>query len=989
MRATKDALDLRAGSLEKLSTREVWQWEELNADLDESTLFRSDRSHGFGLVASAGARLLVQPAPPQRLVAGNQEPPARTRGALALAKKMGMCAELCAREKALRPSCALLRTALEYQPLGPEASGRVRSALHAATVAAGLGASAMDGEVWRLEAAYGLLLDGADQPWPETIAFLVNLQEADADDASVVTTQAVMADALARLTKEVLPTSVTEAWTSGAPVLVCDPDQLEWSKARIERVLPDGGGYDVMVGGWHARRGVPSEFCIAICEEGAGSILLAGAEQNNAALVSALFDIGVSPFSATADADTALHIAARLGHTDCVRAVHQHPSLSVDEKWNTTQMVVNVSGESPLYLAIQNNHLAIRSEFDPTLSDKDRADEEHDAGDGTTLFARLLRKASKAGDISTVRDLLQSGLNVDAASEATGVTALQLACGGGRWETHGETICALLEAAADPNAVSHRGCTALIIASSRQRTETVEELLRRGVSVNHSQADGDTALIHASRYGRVQIAQSLIDARAEINAKGANAFTPAIWAAAIGSYETLRILLEAKADANQTNARGETPLYVACRNGQNSCVGFLLSLHDPSSDERISLTTRRSEDGFSPIHTAAKYGHTVPVEYLLQVPGAAEQLLEARTHNGQTALMVAANFGQPDVTEVLLQQGADANATREDGSTALILCCMHETTDDEEVLRILMVRYRGAEVNKSNSVGDTALHVAAKIGHEVATSSLLEQQADPTLVNNEGLTPLHIASSEGHEGTVSELVDSENISYEYINIRVTDGKPMAGLTPLLLAVRYGHREVVQVLLDVQADLTCRTMDGEDALTIARANGHTAVVELLDVGRLSGRVTPMAQSLSRAPSQARGLQLSRGPSLVRGLHLGMEMPLHPRRNITEPNGALRNHRPNPAISRGSTLGSQQFPDAALLAAVTAAFSSSSNGLSNAGEPPPPMRQTSRAKQTLRAAYDKMRLLRLLQRLVGNDAALGSALVGGVQQVVDAD
>ncbi len=53
-----------------------------------------------------------------------------------------------------------------------------------------------------------------------------------------------------------------------------------------------------------------------------------------------------------------------------------------------------------------------------------------------------------------------------------------------------------------------------------------------------------------------------------------------------------------------------------------------------------------------------------------------------------------------------------------------------------------------------------------------------------------------------------------------------------GTTPLIAACQEGHYEVVKFLLQRGADATRKTIDGSDALSEAKARGHTAIVELL-------------------------------------------------------------------------------------------------------------------------------------------------------------
>jgi ankyrin repeat protein len=59
-----------------------------------------------------------------------------------------------------------------------------------------------------------------------------------------------------------------------------------------------------------------------------------------------------------------------------------------------------------------------------------------------------------------------------------------------------------------------------------------------------------------------------------------------------------------------------------------------------------------------------------------------------------------------------------------------------------------------------------------------------------------------------------------------------DAKDNYGWTALVVAARQGNRDVVELLLDRQADINAQTVYGETALTCTAAYGHRDVVELL-------------------------------------------------------------------------------------------------------------------------------------------------------------
>jgi uncharacterized protein len=105
-------------------------------------------------------------------------------------------------------------------------------------------------------------------------------------------------------------------------------------------------------------------------------------------------------------------------------------------------------------------------------------------------------------------------------------------------------------------------------------------------------------------------------------------------------------------------------------------------------DDDASLAKEWSEDGFTPLHFAAFFGHPAAAR-LLAERGAD---LEARSTNEQFALEArplhsAAAAGQREVCQVLLDAGADVNAVQHGGYTALLEA---RQNGNEELAQLLL-----------------------------------------------------------------------------------------------------------------------------------------------------------------------------------------------------------------------------------------------------------------------------------------------------------
>jgi ankyrin repeat protein len=83
--------------------------------------------------------------------------------------------------------------------------------------------------------------------------------------------------------------------------------------------------------------------------------------------------------------------------------------------------------------------------------------------------------------------------------------------------------------------------------------------------------------------------------------------------------------------------------------------------------------------------------------------------------------MLAAMAGQANVLEVLIEDGANVDATDADGKTALMSAVI---MDSPEVIRALLAR--GAAVSARDAAGQTALGMARQFGR-ADVASLLEK----------------------------------------------------------------------------------------------------------------------------------------------------------------------------------------------------------------------------------------------------------------------
>jgi ankyrin repeat protein len=117
-----------------------------------------------------------------------------------------------------------------------------------------------------------------------------------------------------------------------------------------------------------------------------------------------------------------------------------------------------------------------------------------------------------------------------------------------------------------------------------------------------------------------------------------------------------------------------------------------------------------------------------------------------------TGLMVAAWHGHLPIMELLVASGADVNKSNALGEQALMHAAWRGQT---EAIKWLLAK--GARIN-NGTMRWSALHYAAFSGQAKATAMLLDNGADINARSTNGSSPLMMAVYEGHEDMVKQLL---------------------------------------------------------------------------------------------------------------------------------------------------------------------------------------------------------------------------------------
>ena len=359
---------------------------------------------------------------------------------------------------------------------------------------------------------------------------------------------------------------------------------------------------------------------------------------------------------------------------------------------------------------------------------------EQEEEEDTFLSSALVRAARRDSE-----DAVEMLLSLEAdpnSSNSGGKTPLMIAC----YRGNIRIATLLLLARANINQLNNDGYTALMYACLSQTplNDLVRLLMQYGADINIKNANQQrTALMNAAEWGHTSIVQYLLEQGAPVNTQDVNGATAVMMASQDGHPETVRVLLDYGADANMLawdEKTYQTALMLACANQITVCVDLLL---DGGADPNLCDNTH------SPLKAACyTTGHDQPMD-----PTILEKLLSAGANPntqigqyGNTALMVAAQYGYDKGVQVLLYALADVNIQNSDGYTAL-----HYAADEGHLGICKMLLASGARASLTNSNGNTPLDYAQSNGHH-EVCELLRSIMDSTATQDKITKPVQDSS---------------------------------------------------------------------------------------------------------------------------------------------------------------------------------------------------------------------------------------------------
>nr|MCR4791000.1 ankyrin repeat domain-containing protein [Treponemataceae bacterium] len=468
-----------------------------------------------------------------------------------------------------------------------------------------------------------------------------------------------------------------------------------------------------------------------------------------------------------------------------------------------------------------------------------------------------IQKMIKEGKIEEAKKLFQSRIDIN-EMDSEGNTALHTAA----LINDTELINFLIYKGANAELKNYSGDTPLHIALKNDNREAA--LILSSVKSNIFTRDGNNrtalavALDKGEKYYDIVINEKTADIRDLENKNLVH------YIIEMEDEKALSYCIKNKIPLSYQDNYGQTPLSIAYSKNSDKGIKLasmlLMASCTPERREfsyfedcmKIRNVNMRFDDGQTPLHFSAIYGHEAVAKFLIK-NGAS---INAKDILGSTPLHEAVRYGQKDIVEILLKNKANPNSQDSLGKTPLLLIA--PAGERQKIYSCLLEN--GADPNTKDMYGDSPLHLASMTGMDKEILELLVSNgADINERNKKGIIPMalavdqmftehvrfyalkgadiHAEDNSGNSPLSRVLENKSATSLAMLKIMVNgqniNSRDSYGNTALHIAIQKDSSlDQIKYLLSLSNDIDARNRNGDTPLYIAVQKNRRQAGEML-------------------------------------------------------------------------------------------------------------------------------------------------------------
>nr|XP_006822296.1 PREDICTED: ankyrin-3-like [Saccoglossus kowalevskii] len=293
----------------------------------------------------------------------------------------------------------------------------------------------------------------------------------------------------------------------------------------------------------------------------------------------------------------------------------------------------------------------------------------------------------------------------------------------------------VMEVVEDINGCDDKERTALHFAAMRNNLIYVQILLKHGIDANLQDRAGNIALHYAVTKNNPEMVSTLIEHGSVVGTENANGFPALHLAVRDCNVQCIKILLQHGANPNKRYSMFNRVFHEINCVKKDSTESLELLLKFGAKTEVLDTKS------LTPLHWACQGGNFPFAKMLLDYGAKVDyESPETRGLRGKiTPLRYAVMNSEPELTKLLLEHGADPNKCDARGNTALHVAAQQSC---REIVQQLLEK--GANVQVKNFDGHQPLHRACICSNDSDLIRLLLQHgADPNAVNEKMEVPIH------------------------------------------------------------------------------------------------------------------------------------------------------------------------------------------------------------------------------------------------------